>query len=172
MVHWVAGPDLEGGDVVAYNGGAFLGTGFRSSRDSRHGLERFIGGEVLPLELVDPRLYHLDMALSALRDGTLLVCREAFSAASFQEVRRAATGEVIAVSLQETLAFGLNCIEVEDTILCTGDAPGLATALRKRNRKIAFVALDEFHRAGGGAACLVAEVHSAQRFRTANAVAA
>ncbi|MBA3541072.1 MAG: hypothetical protein H0T79_15785 [Deltaproteobacteria bacterium] len=50
---------FEGGDVLQVPGRcAFLGHGFRSSRSAARAIERFLGLPVVPLELVDPALYH------------------------------------------------------------------------------------------------------------------
>ena len=48
---------LEGGDIVVLPGAlaAFLGHGFRSSRRAASSLESFLGSEIVPVELRDPR---------------------------------------------------------------------------------------------------------------------
>ncbi len=52
--------------------GAFLGHGFRSSPHSAGALARFLGMPVTVLELCDPELYHLDMALAVLGDAVFV----------------------------------------------------------------------------------------------------
>ena len=83
-----SGAPLEGGDIVVMPGarGAFLGHGFRSSVAAANELERFLDREVTCIELRDRRLYHLDMALSVLDDGTALVCDEALTPAGLRSV--------------------------------------------------------------------------------------
>lgn len=152
---------LEGGDIVVLPGarGAFLGHGFRSSAGAARDLEHFLGREVTRIELRDARLYHLDMALSVLDDGTALVCEEALSEASRRAVEHhPAVRDVVRVPLDEALRFGVNLVQVGRDIVWGADAPATTKALQARGYRVRRVALDQFHRAGGSAACLVSRV--------------
>lgn len=163
---------LEGGDVVMAPSarGAFLGYGFRSSRRAAGELERFIDAGVTCLELRDARLYHLDMVLSVLDDGTALVCEEAMTPASFHAVAtHPAVRGIVRVPLAEALAFGANLVQVGRTIVWGADAPATAAELERRGYAVAKVALDQFHLAGGSAACLVSRVHRQSAAERANA---
>lgn len=153
---------LEGGDVVILPGarGALVGHGFRSSIRARVALERFVDGPCIPVELVDPRLYHLDMAVAVLGDGTALVCDEAVTPASRAAIARAdGVARVVKVPLEEALAFGVNVVEVGRSVVVGGHAPATAAALERLGRTIHALPLDQFHLAGGSAACLVSRVH-------------
>ncbi|MEA2748147.1 MAG: hypothetical protein QOI41_2290, partial [Myxococcales bacterium] len=111
---------LEGGDVVVLPGaaGAFLGHGFRSSRAAAGDLERFLDREVTCLELRDPRLYHLDMALSVLDDGTAVVCPEALTPSALCAVQsHPDIHAVVHVPLDEALRFGVNLVQVGRTVV-------------------------------------------------------
>jgi N-dimethylarginine dimethylaminohydrolase len=149
---------FEGGDVVVVPGVcAFLGHGFRTSSSAARTLERFLGLPVLPLELVDPALYHLDTALAVLSDGRALVCDDALTPAG-----RAAVREVcptIAVSRAEALRFALNVVDVGPAVVTGTQSAEVEAILRGLGRRVVVSALDEFHRAGGSAACLLAPVH-------------
>lgn len=154
---------LEGGDVVVLPGarGCFLGHGFRSSPRAARELERFLDDDVTCLELVDPRLYHLDMVLSVLDDGTALVCRQALTPASFAALaRHPALTNLIEVPLDEALRFGVNLVQVGRSIVSGAAAPTVFGALRGAGYRIVHVELDQFHLAGGSAACLVSRVHA------------
>ncbi len=161
LVHGSNEP-LEGGDIVVVPGGnrALLGHGFRSSLGARPALEQFLGMEVVPIELVDPRLYHLDMVVSVLSDGTALICPEAMTTVSRLAIWRAPwIRRVIEVSLEEALAFGINLVEVGRTAILGGYAPDLTRRLRALGWNSVSPVLREFHLAGGAAACLVSRVH-------------
>ena len=154
---------LEGGDVVMLPGAsaAFLGHGFRSSRAAVDELADFLGGDVTPLELVDPQLYHLDVALSVLADGTALVCEEAFTAPSLVRLRaHPLVARVIAVPHAEAVRFGLNLVETGDTVVIGSRSPTVERALATYGSKVVHTPLSEFQLAGGSAACLVARVHA------------
>jgi N-dimethylarginine dimethylaminohydrolase len=154
---------LEGGDIVVLPcaAGAFLGYGFRSSRSAMDDLERFLDREVTCVELRDPRLYHLDMALSVLDDGTALMCDDALTAAGRRAVEsHPAVTSIIRVPLEEALRFGVNLVQVGKTVVWGADAPMTTRALEERGYDVRRVALDQFHHAGGSAACLVSRIHA------------
>ena len=153
---------LEGGDVVVLPGarGAFLGHGFRSSTQAAEDLERFLDRAVTCVELRDPHLYHLDMALSVLDDGTALVCDDALTPEARRAVERhPAIRAVVRVPREEAMRFGVNLVQVGRTIVWGADAPLTTRALRNHGYEVRRIALDQFHLAGGSAACLVSRVH-------------
>jgi len=153
---------LEGGDVVVLPGarGAFLGYGFRSSTRAADDLEVFLERGVTCVELSDPHLYHLDMALSVLDDGTALVCDDALTPAGRRAVEsHPAIRAVVHVPRDEAMRFGVNLVQVGKTIVWGADAPLTTQALRESGYEVRRVPLDQFHLAGGSAACLVSRVH-------------
>jgi N-dimethylarginine dimethylaminohydrolase len=164
---------IEGGDVAMLPAGrgALLGYGQRSTQRAAGVLEAFLCAPVTPLELCDPYLYHLDTALTVLSDGTALVCPEAFTPESLRALTRTeGIQQVIPVAREDALAFGLNLVEVGDTVIVGGSVPRVEALLRGLGRRPVSVRLDQFHLAGGSAACLAARVHtlpslSARRFR-------
>lgn len=156
------GAPLEGGDVVVlpHGRGAFLGYGFRSSAKSAAELEDFLDVEVTPVELVDPHLYHLDMVLGVLDDGTALVCEEALTAAARRAVmHHPSVRSVISVPRDEAMKFGVNLVQIGRSIVWGATAPVTERALRGRGFDVHRLSLEEFHLAGGSAACLVSRIH-------------
>ncbi|RKH27364.1 amidinotransferase [Corallococcus praedator] len=164
---------IEGGDVamLPQGRGALLGWGQRSTPRAAGVLEAFLDAPVTPLELCDPYLYHLDTALTVLSDGTALVCPEAFTPESLRTLSRTeGIQQVVPVAREDALAFGLNLVEVGNTVIVGARVPRVEALLRGLGRRAVSVKLDQFHLAGGSAACLVARVHtlppvSAQRSR-------
>ena len=153
---------IEGGDVVVLPGvnGAFMGYGFRSSFGAAHDLERFLGRGVTPIELHDPRFYHLDMALSVLDDGTALVCEEALSPKGMRAVQtHPRVRSLLRIPLREALDFGANLVQVGRNIVFGANAPFLERSLSSRGYVVHRVPLEQFHHGGGSAACLVSKVH-------------
>lgn len=166
---------LEGGDVVLRSGvnphghashsasgrvAAFMGTGFRSSPHARDALERFLNAPVVTLELIDPRLYHLDMALACLPDDqTVIVCEEALAKHSMAAL--ASTfhpGALVRITLAEALNFAANVVVFGKDVVVGAESPRLAGILRERGYRIHVVDLHDFHLAGGSAACLVSQI--------------
>jgi phenylacetate-CoA ligase len=156
------GPSWEGGDLVMLPSGRamFLGYGHRSRRETAAWLERHAGVPVVPLELRDPRLYHLDLALCVLPDGTALVCEQALTDESMHRLERTpGVCSIVSVTQADALAFGLNLVAIGDTVLAGSLVPQVAAIVRSRRFRMVVSALDQFHLAGGGAACLVARLH-------------
>ena len=151
---------LEGGDVqvIAHRRLALLGHGVRSERASSTGLAYFLGCDVIPVELRDPDLFHLDTALTVLSDDTLVYCRDAFTPCSQRALDALRFKRVIDVALKDACRFALNIVEVRGAIV-TG-TPGSEALWRSLGRRVVVAPLDQFQLAGGSAACLVARVHS------------
>jgi len=153
---------IEGGDVhiVAHRGLALLGHGVRSDLASIKGLAYFLGCDVVPLELRDPALFHLDTALTVLSDDTLVYCREAFTPASARALEALHWKRMIDVSLADAMTFAINIVEVRGTIITGTDTPAAIELWRSLGRPVLVAPLDQFQLAGGSAACLVARVQS------------
>ncbi len=151
---------LEGGDVVVLPDAscALLGHGLRSSEAAASTLARFLGIEVVTLELVDPALHHLDMALTVLADGTVLVCEAAFTPAALRKIH-ALPCTIIPVSRAEASQFALDIVELGSVVLTGANAPEVAAALQAAGREVVTLPLDEFHRAGGSAGSLISQIY-------------
>jgi N-dimethylarginine dimethylaminohydrolase len=165
VVH-VEGLHLEGGDVVVCpnQSKAFLGHGFRSSRAATQILEDVLGHEVVPLELRDPYLYHLDTAMTALEGGWVLACREAFTPPSWKRLEQCVSpGQLLEIPRFEALRFGANILEVGQKAILGSFVPQTYSLLKKIGIQPLWVPLTQFHRAGGSAACLAARVHSLEQ---------
>ena len=167
-------PAFEGGDICRLPGGrgALLGVGFRSSRAAVEPLRDMLGMPVIALELVDPALYHLDTALTVLADGTALVCDDAFSAAAQDALRGLPFRAVLSVSRSEAIRFALNVVEIADTVVTGTCSAEVDALLRSAGKRVLYTPLDEFQRAGGSAACLLAPIHGATQRTVATAATA
>lgn len=152
---------LEGGDVVVLpDGGALLGHGFRSSVASTTGLERFLEAAVTPLRVVDPALYHLDMVVSVVDPHTVLVCRDALAPESFSALaRRVGRDALVEIARTEAMSFALNAVVVNRDVILASPPERVARILGDRGFRVHATPLDQFHLAGGSAACLVNRVH-------------
>ncbi|MGN6105235.1 MAG: hypothetical protein ACTHU0_09045 [Kofleriaceae bacterium] len=157
-----SGPTWEGGDVVVLPSGQGLlfGYGERSQLAAARWLERNAELPVTPLALRDPHLFHLDMARSILPDGTALVCEGALTEHALRVLERVrGLRSIVTVLHSDALAFGLNLVAVGDTILTGARVPRIEAIVRARGLQYETVPLDQFHLAGGSAACLVSAVH-------------
>jgi N-dimethylarginine dimethylaminohydrolase len=74
---------------------------------------------ILPLELVDPLLYHLDTTLAVLHDGTALVCEDGFTPEALAALRAVAT---LWIPVPHAITLSLDFVEIGDTIVTGTDS--------------------------------------------------
>ena len=67
------------GDALFVGDRLFCGYGFRTDRESHHPVARILEVEVVSLELVDPRFYHLDTCFCPLDATNVLAAPDAFA---------------------------------------------------------------------------------------------
>ena len=134
----------------------WAGYGMRSRRASHDYLWATWGIEVLSLQLIDPRFYHLDTCFCPLFGGYLLYYPDAFDAESQAKIVSQYDGsKLIAVSVSDALRFSCNAINVGKTIILNEVSFELVSALEGHGFNVIQVALTEFLKAGGAAKCLV-----------------
>ena len=146
------------GDALfeADNSRLWAGYGMRSREASHAYLQDTWGVEVISLQLVDPRFYHLDTCFCPLFGGYLLYYPEAFDAISQVKIADCYPEEKrIAVSQQDALRFACNAINVGKTILLNEVSQLLSSRLESHGFRVIQVPLSEFLKAGGAAKCLV-----------------
>ncbi len=112
LLDWPTEFPFEGAGDALFDRGEdllWVGHGFRSHPASSALLERMLGCRTAPLDLVDPRFYHLDTCLCPLASGHLLYYPPAFAelvarpdqvAGSSQQTDRRGRGGRLAILLQ------------------------------------------------------------------------
>jgi N-dimethylarginine dimethylaminohydrolase len=108
---------------------------------------------VLPVELINPRFYHLDTCFCPLLPGEAIWYPEAFDAYG-QKVFRSHVPNLLSVNEHDAFRFGCNAVVVGKRVITNSDCPTLAGDLKKRGYETIAVPLDEFLKAGGSAKCL------------------
>lgn len=169
FARWFAAAGLETSIAAAVNegegdflriGNRFLaGTGFRSTRAAHREVADFFGVDVVSLELVDPRFYHLDTALFVLDAQTVAYYPGAFSQASQEWLASEFPAAVVATKA-DALAFGLNAVCDGQHVFLTAAAPDLPAALDARGWSPVPVELDELLKGGGSLKCCTLELHA------------
>ena len=114
---------------------------------------------IVPLELVDPRFYHLDTCFCPLEGGFLLYHPDAFSAASRAAIeahvpadRRIVCGD------RDAEAFACNAVNIDRTVIVNAATPDFVAALGRHDFVVEANPLSEFMKAGGSAKCLTLEI--------------
>lgn len=142
----------------------WLGFGFRSDARAASMLQKLIPVEVIVLELVDPRFYHLDTCWCPLRGGYVLYYPPAFSAASLDVIAsRIPAHKRIAVAADDAEAFACNAVNIGDHVLLNHASDDLQQKLREAGFNVILCALTEFMKAGGAAKCLSLKLEEPER---------
>ncbi len=148
------GHNFEGaGDALFCGETLFAGYRFRSDARSHQWIGARLGVPVLPLELVDPRFYHLDTCFCPLSEDAAIYYPGAFDEYG-RAVLRGQISTLIEVAAEEAVSFSCNAVVVGRTVVLNDGAPKLARALGGLGFEARPHRLTEFIKAGGSAKCL------------------
>jgi ornithine--oxo-acid transaminase len=151
------------GDALFSEDGSRLWAGFgpRTLESSHQALREAWKIEVVGLELVDPRFYHLDTCFAPLAGGYAMYYPAAFSAEALRKIEAFYPAEKrIVVDEADAVCFACNAVNVGKTVLLNRISVGLAARLESLGFEVVQVELGEFLRAGGAAKCLVMKLRS------------
>ena len=146
------------GDLLLSGRYLLAGTGFRTDLDAHSQAQELFGRPVITLQLVDPRFYHLDTALTVLGGpAEIAYLPGAFSAGSRKVLRQLFPNAIIAQE-EDAAVLGLNAVSDGHRVVLPVQARGLAAQLAERGYQPVAVDLSELRKAGGGPKCCTLEV--------------
>ncbi|MFK4762252.1 dimethylargininase [Microbacterium sp. ZW T5_45] len=156
------------GDFLLVGDVILAGTGFRSTGDSHREVGEVFGREVVSLNLVDPRFYHLDTAIAVL-DPVVAEGQSAniaYLSGAFDDASRAVLEErfpdAILVSDEDGSVFGLNSASDGYNVIISPRAKGFEVQLRERGYNPILIDLSELLLGGGGIKCCTLELRGAK----------
>ena len=135
------------------------GTGFRTDPRAHAEAAAVLGCPVLPLELIDPRYYHLDTALAVLDADTIAWLPAAFSPGS-RALLAARFPDGVVADAQDAAVLGLNAVSDGRHVVLAAQAPRLAAMIAERGFEPIPVDLSELRKGGGGVKCCTLEVRA------------
>jgi N-dimethylarginine dimethylaminohydrolase len=141
----------------AYGGLILAGHGFRTEATAHAEAQEALGRPTVSLRLVDPRFYHLDVALAALDEANVVYYPGAFSLSSQRVLRQLFPAAVLADEI-DALAFGLNLVSDGRNVVLNSEASGLASKLAAAGYLPVTVEMSELKKGGGSVKCCVAEL--------------
>jgi N-dimethylarginine dimethylaminohydrolase len=153
------GLDHEGaGDALPFSpeGGRTVllsGYSFRSDASAATELSSLLGCPVRPLELIDPRLYHLDLTFCPLDGRRALIAPTGWDTYG-RKVVEALVPEPLVLSEEEALSFCANSVVVNGTVVMPATPPRVGRQLEAWGFEVVECRVDEFLKAGGGCRCL------------------
>lgn len=146
---------FEGGDTLFFGDMLFVGTGFRAGVASCEELARKLEVDVIPLRLVDPYFYHLDMCFLPIDKETAFYYPPAFSHSS-QNLLKRLVPNLHKLSEAAADAYAANSfISGREAVISAGTPNTFRKDLKKLGFTIHEVNIDEFKKAGGGIHCLI-----------------
>lgn len=147
-------PYFEGaGDALPFRDRIIAGYRIRSEFDAHTALSKALDVEVLSVELVDQRFYHLDLTFCPLDDRRALVVPQAWDHYG-RDVIASVVPEPIPLEPDEALAFCANSVVVGSVVIMPACPPRLEQELSGAGFQVVVRPVDEFLKAGGGARCL------------------
>jgi N-dimethylarginine dimethylaminohydrolase len=147
------------GDFAVLSDRILAGYGFRTEVAAHRELARLTGREVISLELVDPRFYHLDVALTVLDDRCdhLAYYPAAFSERS-QRVLAELFPDAVIADRADALVLGLNCVSDGLNVFAPAGAPHLMEQLVRTGYEPISIDLSELLKGGGSVKCCTQEI--------------
>jgi N-dimethylarginine dimethylaminohydrolase len=146
------------GDLLLVGEMILGGHGFRTDVRAHAEIAEMLRMPVVSLELVDPRFYHLDTALTVLDDRTIAYYPPAFSGAARSQLR-ALFPDAIIVGSADAYVLGLNAVSDGLHVVHPSGATGFAAQLRDAGFQPVAVDLSELLKGGGSIKCCTLEVH-------------
>jgi N-dimethylarginine dimethylaminohydrolase len=147
---------FEGGDTLFFSDMLFVGTGFRASVASCEELAQKLEIDVMPLRLVDPYFYHLDMGFLPINATTAFYYPPAFSRNS-QNLLKKLVPNLYELSNEAVHAYAANSFVSGGHIVISAGIPDkqFHKDLKKIGLNTHEVNVSEFKKAGGGIHCLI-----------------
>ncbi|MGH9103921.1 MAG: dimethylarginine dimethylaminohydrolase family protein, partial [Acidimicrobiales bacterium] len=152
LVHEGAGDALP---FFPAGGGAVLLSGYRTRTDaaSHAPLSALLGAPVRSVELVDERLYHLDLVFCPLDERRAIVAPIGLDRYGLAVIE-SLVPEILPLEDDEALAFAANSVVVGATVVMPTCPPRVGKLLEGWGFDVAVCAVPEFQKAGGGCRCL------------------
>jgi N-dimethylarginine dimethylaminohydrolase len=148
------GVSVEGaGDALPFGRVLLAGYRFRSDASSHAYVSRLTGAAVRSVELVDARLYHLDLTFCPLDDRRAIVAPDGWDRYG-RKVVEALVPEPLVLELDDALRFCANSVVVGSNVVMPSCPPAVGRQLEAWGFDVAVAPVDEFLKAGGGCRCL------------------
>jgi N-dimethylarginine dimethylaminohydrolase len=150
------------GDFAILSRRILAGCGFRTSPQAHRELATLTGREVISVELVDPCLFHLDLALAVLDDERdhIAYYPEAFSQPS-RDLLAELFPDALIANQHDAYAFGLNAVSDGLHVFIPSGASQLREDLAATGYSPISIDLSELIKGGGSLKCCTQEIRPA-----------
>lgn len=134
----------------------WMGHGQSSAPDAAAPLRQLLALEVVMLELVDPRFFHLDTCFCPLPRGYVMYYPGAFSEEAQRRIQEKVPADrLIVVGEEDAARLACNAVNIGDQVILNSASEALQEALTHAGFRVVRSCFSEFLRAGGASKCLV-----------------
>ena len=145
----------------------WMGCGQRSDRAAAGVVQATFGLEVVPLQLADPRFYHLDTCFCPLPSGAVIYHPAAFTDEARVAIEaRVSADQRITLTEAEAAQFCANAVPIGRTVVMSRCSKRLRGELTRHGHRVIATPLDTFLQSGGSAACLTLRLDRCSRIRS------
>jgi N-dimethylarginine dimethylaminohydrolase len=141
------------GDSSLWRDKIFIGIGYRADMETCKAVSKLLDREAIPLEIVNPKFYHLDVGFFSLNNDTAFYYPPAFSEKS-RGVLKKLIPNLIEFTEGEALGFCANSIVTDHQIIHQKDNKTFTEKLKELGYNSIEVDVSEFMKSGGGIHCL------------------
>ena len=141
------------GDSYLWNDKLLIGVGYRANKKTTDAVSKLLDIEVIPLEIVDPKFYHLDVGFFILNNQTAFYYPPAISQKS-RGVLKKLVPNLLELSKDEAYGFCANSIVTDHYVVHQKGNPTFQKKLNKLGYESIEVDCSEFMKSGGGIHCL------------------
>src|SRR4051794_25165399 len=141
------------GDALPFGNVLVSGYRFRSDAASHAYISKLTGAAVRSVELVDERLYHLDITFCPLDDRRAIMAPLGWDSYG-RKVMEALVPEPLVLDDDEALQFCANSVVVGSTVVMPVCPPRVGKQLEAWGFEVVVTPMSEFLKAGGGCRCL------------------
>ncbi|MGI9610956.1 MAG: dimethylarginine dimethylaminohydrolase family protein [Acidimicrobiia bacterium] len=141
------------GDALPFRDMLIAGYGQRTKLDAWSQLSAGLGWDYTPIELRDPRFYHIDIVFSPLNDRSALVAPAGLTDAGLRTIKSIVPDPILLTD-EEAMQFSANSIVVGETVISPAASPRIRRELERRGFNSIIAPVGEFLKAGGAVRCL------------------
>ncbi|HSX08867.1 MAG TPA: arginine deiminase-related protein [Candidatus Saccharimonadales bacterium] len=141
------------GDSFFWNNKLLVGIGYRANKQTCDAVGKLLDIEVIPLEIIDPKFYHLDVGFFPLNKDTAFYYPPAFSQKS-RGVLKKLVPNLIELTEEEVNGFCANSVVTDHHVIHQKGNPTFTETLKQLGYKSIEVDVSEFMKSGGGIHCL------------------
>lgn len=145
---------FEGGDALFIDDMLIVGTGFRAGVAGCEEIASTLNIDVMPLRLINPAFYHLDMAFLPLDSDTAFYYPPAFSNNSKNLLKRIIPN-LYPFTKFEADHYAANSFVTGRDVVVQAGIPTFNAKLKKLGKKVHEIDVSEYKKAGGGIHCMI-----------------